>query len=115
MSCRMRKGRCTAAAAAKAAAIIPPAAAAAAAGPAAAAMARPRIAITEGDPAGIGPEIARKAAADRRVLDVCEPVLYGASASTTFEAGRLSAAAGKAAYESIVAATADGQAGTVDG
>jgi len=78
-------------------------------------MARPRIAITEGDPAGIGPEIARKAAADRRVLDVCEPVLYGASASTTFEAGRLSAAAGKAAYETIVAATADAQAGTVDG
>jgi len=35
---------------------------------------KPRIAITEGDPAGIGPEIARRAAADPRVLDVCEPV-----------------------------------------
>ena len=30
-----------------------------------------------GDPAGIGPEIALAAAADRRVTAVCEPVLYG--------------------------------------
>ena len=37
-----------------------------------------KIAITAGDPAGIGPEIARKAAADPRVTAVCEPVLYGA-------------------------------------
>ena len=36
----------------------------------------PRIAITVGDPAGIGPEIAARAAADPRVLAVCEPVLY---------------------------------------
>ena len=78
-------------------------------------MAKPRIAITEGDPAGIGPEIAHKAAADRRVLDVCEPVLYGAGTATAFEAGKLSAAAGQAAYGTIVAATADAQAGKVDG
>ena len=44
-------------------------------------MPKPRIALTVGDPAGIGPEIARKAAADSRVLDVCEPVLYEGSAS----------------------------------
>ena len=37
----------------------------------------PRIGITVGDPAGIGPEIAVKAAADPRVREVCEPVLYG--------------------------------------
>ena len=37
----------------------------------------PRIGITAGDPAGIGPEIARKAMADRRVRAVCEPLFYG--------------------------------------
>jgi 4-hydroxythreonine-4-phosphate dehydrogenase len=78
-------------------------------------MAKPRIAITEGDPAGIGPEIARRAAADPRVLAVCEPVLYGAPADATFEAGALSAAAGKAAHDAIVRATADAQRGLVAG
>jgi 4-hydroxythreonine-4-phosphate dehydrogenase len=77
-------------------------------------MAKPRIAITEGDPAGIGPEIARKAASDPRVLAACEPVLYGADRDARFDIGTLSAAAGKAAYEAIVAATADAQAGRVD-
>lgn len=77
-------------------------------------MAKPRIAITEGDPAGIGPEIARKAASDSRVLDACEPVLYGAGSDARFDVGTLSAAAGKAAYEAIVAATADAQEGRVD-
>jgi 4-hydroxythreonine-4-phosphate dehydrogenase len=78
-------------------------------------MAKPRIAITEGDPAGIGPEIARKAASDPRVLDACEPVLYGAGRDARFDVGTLSAAAGQAAYEAIVAATADAQEGRVDG
>src|SRR5215813_15280175 len=109
----MRKGVCTAAVAVKAAATIPPGAAAAAAGRAAAAMAKPRIAITEGDPAGIGPEIARKAASDPRVLAVCEPVLYGADPGARFEVGTLSGAAGKAAYEAIVTATADAREGVV--
>jgi 4-hydroxythreonine-4-phosphate dehydrogenase len=74
---------------------------------------KPRIAITEGDPAGIGPEIARKAAADPRVLDVCEPVLYGPPADARFEPGKLSADAGRAAYDAIVRATADAQQGIV--
>jgi 4-hydroxythreonine-4-phosphate dehydrogenase len=74
---------------------------------------KPIIAITEGDPAGIGPEIARKAAADPRVLDVCEPVLYGPPAGARFEPGVLSAAAGQAAYDAIVRATADAQRGDV--
>ena len=74
---------------------------------------KPKIAITEGDPAGIGPEIARKAASDPRVLDVCEPVLYGADAGTTFHPGVLSADAGKAAYDAIVRATADARRGQV--
>ena len=41
------------------------------------AAALPRIAITLGDPAGIGPEIALKAALDPAVREVCRPVLFG--------------------------------------
>jgi 4-hydroxy-L-threonine phosphate dehydrogenase PdxA len=37
----------------------------------------PRVAIAIGDPAGIGPEIALKAALDRRVRAICRPVLVG--------------------------------------
>jgi 4-hydroxythreonine-4-phosphate dehydrogenase len=74
----------------------------------------PRVAITVGDPAGIGPEIAQKAAADPRVREVCEPVLYGPPAGGTFAAGVLSAAAGKAAYDAICAAVRDAQSGVVD-
>jgi 4-hydroxythreonine-4-phosphate dehydrogenase len=76
-------------------------------------MAKPRVAITEGDPAGIGPEIARRAAADPRVRDACEPVLYGAPADAAFEPGVLSAAAARAAYDAIVRAAADAQKGVV--
>ncbi len=73
----------------------------------------PRIAITEGDPAGIGPEIAQRAAADPRVLELCEPVLYGAPAGAHFLPGMLSAEAGRAAYDAIVRATGDAQRGVV--
>ena len=41
---------------------------------------KPRVALTTGDPAGIGPEIARKAAADPRVVQICEPLVYDAEA-----------------------------------
>ena len=37
----------------------------------------PRIAITLGDPAGIGPEVALKAILDPAVRAVCRPVLFG--------------------------------------
>jgi 4-hydroxythreonine-4-phosphate dehydrogenase len=40
-------------------------------------MTLPRIAIATGDPAGIGPEIALKAALDARVLNLCRPLLVG--------------------------------------
>ncbi len=39
-------------------------------------MRLPRIALTVGDPAGIGPEIVAKAAADPGVRAVCEPVVF---------------------------------------
>jgi 4-hydroxythreonine-4-phosphate dehydrogenase len=38
---------------------------------------RPRIAITMGDPAGIGPEVVLKAVAESEVLDACVPVIVG--------------------------------------
>src|SRR5690349_14728157 len=74
---------------------------------------KPRVAITVGDPAGIGPEIARKAADDSRVRSVCEPVLYGPADGVSFDVGVVSAAAGRAAFESICAAVLDAQAGVV--
>lgn len=75
-----------------------------------------RIAITVGDPSGIGPEIALKAARDPRVLAVCEPVLYGPhtpDALAAFPMGQINAPAAHAAYEAIVRATMDARAGTV--
>jgi len=74
---------------------------------------KPRVAITCGDPAGIGPEIARKAADDPRVRKVCEPIVYGPPAGSTFRAGELSAEAGRAAYETLCSAVKDARAGVV--
>jgi len=76
-------------------------------------MTKPRIAITVGDPAGIGPEVASKAAADARVLAACEPVIYAPPQVTRFAPGVLSAEAGRAAYDVIVRAVADAQRGDV--
>jgi 4-hydroxythreonine-4-phosphate dehydrogenase len=74
---------------------------------------KPRVAITCGDPAGIGPEIARKAADDPGVRSVCEPIVYGPPAGSRFTPGELSAEAGKAAYDTLCAAVKDAQAGVV--
>jgi 4-hydroxythreonine-4-phosphate dehydrogenase len=49
-------------------------------------MSRPKIAIALGDPAGIGPEIALKAALDRRVLEICEPILVGDAQALAYHA-----------------------------
>jgi 4-hydroxythreonine-4-phosphate dehydrogenase len=38
---------------------------------------RPRIAVTMGDPAGIGPEVVLKAVAEPEVLEACAPVIVG--------------------------------------
>ena len=73
---------------------------------------KPRVALTVGDPAGIGPEIAQKAAADARVREACEPILYG-PAEGSFAPGVLSAEAGQAAYDAICTAVRDAQAGVV--
>jgi len=79
-------------------------------------MPLPVIALTAGDPSGIGPEIARKAVADPRVTAVCAPVIYGPSSPDdlrSFVPGVLSAEAGRAAYDAIVRAVDDARAGKV--
>ncbi|MBI4478193.1 MAG: 4-hydroxythreonine-4-phosphate dehydrogenase PdxA [Acidobacteria bacterium] len=83
---------------------------------------KPAIGITVGDPAGIGPEIAAAAAADRLVIDACRPVIYGdeylpssmEAARAGITIGAASAAAGRAAYDLIVRATEDAVAGRID-
>jgi 4-hydroxythreonine-4-phosphate dehydrogenase len=75
---------------------------------------RPRVAITAGDPAGIGPEIAARAASDPRVTEACDPLVLGAPAGATFVPGQLSAEAGRAAYDTIVRAVDAAKAGDVD-
>ena len=40
---------------------------------------KPGIAITMGDPCGIGPEVVAKALADHRVYEACRPVVVGSS------------------------------------
>jgi 4-hydroxythreonine-4-phosphate dehydrogenase len=76
---------------------------------------KPRVAITAGDPAGIGPEIAAAAAADPRVLEVCEPIVYAPPDLQRFAAGVLSGEAGRAAYETIVRAVDDARQRRVEG
>jgi 4-hydroxythreonine-4-phosphate dehydrogenase len=79
-------------------------------------MSLPVLAITAGDPSGIGPEIAVKARDDPRVVAVCRPMIYGphtTAALAAFPAGRVNPAAGRAAYDAIVHATSDALSGRV--
>ena len=75
---------------------------------------RPRIALTTGDPAGIGPEIVATAAQDPRVTAVCEPIIYSAAPSFEGVVGVPSAASGRAAYDTLVRAVGDAVAGHVE-
>jgi 4-hydroxythreonine-4-phosphate dehydrogenase len=74
---------------------------------------KPTIAITSGDPSGIGPEVAAKAAADARVLAACEPIVYAPPPGARFAPGVLSGEAGRAAYDLIVRAVDDARRGEV--
>jgi len=74
---------------------------------------KPRVAITAGDPAGIGPEIAARAALDARVLAVCEPVIYDTTPAEPVPIGEVSARAGRAAFDAIVRAVDDARRGVV--
>jgi len=78
----------------------------------------PTLAITVGDPSGIGPEVADKAVRDPRVLAVCEPRLYGPAKPEDVEpypAGVVSAMSGQRSYEEVVRAVEDALRGYVDG
>ncbi len=79
-------------------------------------MPLPRIGLTIGDPSGIGPEIAEKAASDSRVLAVCEPVLYGPSGSERrgYHPGVGVAEGGRVSFEAVKAATLDAMEGRLD-
>ena len=77
----------------------------------------PVIAVTVGDPSGIGPEIAANASADRRVKAVCRPVIYGPTTVeelAAYPVGVVNADAGQRAYDEVVRAVADCRAGRVD-
>src|SRR3954471_20988384 len=100
----------------------------------------PRIAITMGDPAGVGPELCLRALAEPSVLAVCEPIVYGDAAILHAAASRLSlpvpepasvldlaqlplseltpgvisAASGRAAYAYFSRAIDDALAGVID-
>jgi 4-hydroxythreonine-4-phosphate dehydrogenase len=76
--------------------------------------ARPRIGVTSGDPAGIGPEIAAKAMAHPDILRDADVRLYGPPPEQTFTPGQLSAWAGRASYDAVVRATEDALDGTLD-
>ncbi len=77
-------------------------------------MRLPKIALTVGDPAGIGPEIVEKAAADPSVRAVCEPIVFAPPRDAGIRAGEVSAAAGRAAYDTLVRAVAAARGGEVD-
>jgi 4-hydroxythreonine-4-phosphate dehydrogenase len=77
---------------------------------------KPRVAVTVGDPAGIGPEIALHAAGHPEVLAVCQPVLYGPASADDlagFSRGTVSARSGRAAYDAILRAVDDAIEGKV--
>jgi 4-hydroxythreonine-4-phosphate dehydrogenase len=78
----------------------------------------PLIAVTAGDPSGIGPEIAVKAIRDPRVVEACRPVIYGPHTPQDLEkypVSVVSAGSGRAAYDAIERAVADARAGKVAG
>src|SRR5262245_25153781 len=77
----------------------------------------PTLALTVGDPSGIGPEIVVKALRDPRVVGVCRAVIYGPhepSALAAFPAGQISAESATAACDAVTTATRDAMAGKVD-
>ena len=102
-------------------------------------MTLPRIAITMGDPAGVGPELCLRLLADERVRTFCSPIVFGdagvlnrvakqlgwpapsgeiidleAIEADGFEPGKVSAACGAAAYRYFTFAIDEALARRVD-
>ena len=76
-------------------------------------MERPRIGLTVGDPAGIGPEITEQAIRDPRVIQVCTPILYD-SRIESIEIGVAAADGGRSSSEAVCRATHDALEGRLD-
>lgn len=100
----------------------------------------PRVAVTMGDPAGVGPELCLRLLRDGRVRAICVPVVIGdagvlrrvarqlgwpepdltsmldlhAIDADAVEPGKVSAACGRAAYEYVTFAIDEALAGRVD-
>lgn len=100
----------------------------------------PRVAVTMGDPAGVGPELCLRLLRDDRVRAICTPVVVGdagvlrrvarqlgwpepdltsmldlrAIDADAVEPGKVSAACGRAAYEYVTFAIDEALAGRVD-
>ena len=100
----------------------------------------PRIAVTMGDPAGVGPELCLWLLADERVREFCVPIVFGdagvlnrvakqlgwpepphgsirdlkAIDAATVEPGAVSAACGKAAFAYFDRAIGEAASGSVD-
>ena len=102
--------------------------------------ARPRIAVTMGDPAGVGPELCLRLLADPEIATRCQPRVYGDASvlvrvarhlglpqpdpaaiedlkaidGATVEPGRVASACGRASYEYFTTAVTHAIAGQVD-
>lgn len=77
--------------------------------------ARPHLLITSGDPAGIGPELVRRALADPQLRELAEFTVLGQQAgAAVVPAGRPSAAGGRAAVAAVREAAALLADGTAD-
>jgi 4-hydroxythreonine-4-phosphate dehydrogenase len=102
--------------------------------------AKPRIAITMGDPAGIGPELCLRLLESERVRELCSPLIFGdlaalhrvarqlgwalpntslvrdhgAIRSEMVEPGKVSAECGRAAYSYVISAIDEALARRVD-
>jgi 4-hydroxythreonine-4-phosphate dehydrogenase len=103
-------------------------------------MPLPRIAVTMGDPAGVGPELCLRLLVEKSIREICVPIIYGdrtilsraarkcglldaepedllevgCEAARGSEPGRVSAECGAAAYRYFTQAIDDALAGQVD-
>ena len=77
-------------------------------------MPPPRIAITLGDVAGIGPEVAVRAASSPEILSICRPVLVGDAAFVRRAATLVDPSLQVAESASLAEAISIGSAGTVN-
>ena len=80
---------------------------------------KPRIGITAGDPAGIGPEIVRAAITNADVLNSCEPVVFGITDPDEIHrlgipVGKVSARGGELAFKAIEEAVRAAKSGAID-